>query len=253
MRSFLKKFGKRNEKQRKKMYLLPSYPRGFFLARFMTSLRRIFVCFHYRIPSKPPLNEIYWQATRPYKKQNLYPLQLSEAETKFGMAQLDIKSLERKLQLGIEDNNKLKIEVERFENQTSKLKSSNFELNQNIEAAMEKCDELTCERAALAEQLDLMEASHAEERLKLEATNSQQTKLIDFLQCKAEGQASKKKKVKFSRNSWCILIEMISNVSSVSPSSEQLKNCIKRSMKAIHASTRFVSNLSETRLFSFIN
>ena len=225
----------------------------FFLARFMTSLRRIFVCFDHRIPSKPPLNEIYWQATRPYKKQNLYPLQLSEAETKFGMAQLDIKSLERKLQLGIEDNNKLKIEVERFENQTSKLKSSNFELNQNIEAAMEKCDELTCERAALAEQLDLMEASHAEERLKLEATNSQQTKLIDFLQCKAEGQASKKKKVKFSRNSWCILIEMISNVSSVSPLSEQLKNCIKRSMKAIHASTRFVSNLSETRLFSFIN
>lgn len=120
---------------------------------------------------------------------------LSEAETKFGMAQLDIKSLERKLQLGTEDNNKLKIEVERFENQTSKLKSSNFELNQNIEAAMEKCDELTCERAALAEQLDLMEASHAEERLKLEATNSQQTKLIDFLQCKAEGQASKKKKL----------------------------------------------------------
>ena len=113
------------------------------------------------------------------------------------MAQLDIKSLERKLQLGIEDNNKLQIEVERLNNQTSKLKASNFELNQNIEAAMEKCDELTCERAALAEQLDLMEASHAEERLKLEATKSQQTKLIDFLQCKAEGQTPKKKKVGF--------------------------------------------------------
>ena len=112
------------------------------------------------------------------------------------MAQLDIKSLERKLQLQIEDNNKLQIEVERLNNHTSKLKASNFELNQNIEAAMEKCDELTCERAALAEQLDLMEASHAEERLKLEATSSQQTKLIDFLQCKAEGQAPKKKKVR---------------------------------------------------------
>lgn len=112
------------------------------------------------------------------------------------MAQLDIKSLERKLQLQIEDNNKLQIEVERLNSHTAKLKASNFELNQNIEAAMEKCDELTCERAALAEQLDLMEASHAEERLKLEATNSQQTKLIDFLQCKTEGQAPKKKKVR---------------------------------------------------------
>lgn len=103
--------------------------------------------------------------------------------------------MERKLQLGTEENNKLQIEIERLNNHTSKLKASNFELNQNIEAAMEKCEELTCERASLAEQLDLMEASHAEERLKLEATNSQQTKLIDFLQCKAEGQAPKKKKV----------------------------------------------------------
>jgi len=120
---------------------------------------------------------------------------LSEAETKAGMAQLDIKSLERKLQLGVEENNKLQIEIERLNSHISKLTASNFELNQNIEAAMEKCDELTCERAALAEQLDLMEASHAEERLKLEATSKQQTKLIDFLQCKAEGQGPKKKKL----------------------------------------------------------
>ncbi|CAH3013773.1 unnamed protein product [Porites evermanni] len=120
---------------------------------------------------------------------------LSEAEKKCGMAQLEVKSMERKLQLGTEENNKLQIEIERLNNHTSKLKASNFELNQNIEAAMEKCEELTCERASLAEQLDLMEASHAEERLKLEATNSQQTKLIDFLQCKAEGQAPKKKKL----------------------------------------------------------
>ena len=118
------------------------------------------------------------------------------------MAQLDIKSLERKLQLGVEENNKLQIEIERLNSHISKLTASNFELNQNIEAAMEKCDELTCERAALAEQLDLMEASHAEERLKLEATSKQQTKLIDFLQCKAEGQGPKKKKVKQRYTIW---------------------------------------------------
>ena len=111
------------------------------------------------------------------------------------MAQLQIKSLERKLQLAVEENNKLQIEIERLNNHITKLKASNFELNQNIEASLEKCDELVCERAVLAEQLDMMEASHAEERLKLEATSSQQSKLIDFLQCKAEGQATKKKKV----------------------------------------------------------
>ncbi|XP_067033704.1 citron rho-interacting kinase-like [Acropora muricata] len=120
---------------------------------------------------------------------------LSEAEKRAGMAQLQIKSLERKLQLAIEENNKLQIEIERLNNHITKLKASNFELNQNIEATLEKCDELVCERAVLAEQLDMMEASHAEERLKLEATSSQQSKLIDFLQCKAEGQATKKKKL----------------------------------------------------------
>ena len=65
--------------------------------------------------------------------------------------------------------------------------------------AMEKCEELTAERAALAEQLELMEAAHAEERLKLEATSSQQTKLIDFLQCKSEGQTPKKRKVSHAK------------------------------------------------------
>jgi predicted nuclease with TOPRIM domain len=60
---------------------------------------------------------------------------------------------------------------------------------------MEKYEEIHSERAALAEQLDVMESSYAEERLKLEATKAQQTKLIDFLQYKTEGQSLKKKKV----------------------------------------------------------
>ena len=75
------------------------------------------------------------------------------------------------------------------------LKKSNFELNQNIEGWVERYEELTNERVALAEQLELMEVTHNEERLKLEATRAQQTKLIDFLQCKTESQAPKKKKV----------------------------------------------------------
>ena len=134
------------------------------------------------------------------------------------MALLEIKSLERRLQLAVEENNKLVIEIERLNNHTTKLKASNFELNQNIEAAMEKCDELMCERAALAEQLDLMEASHAEERLKLEATNSQQTKLIDFLQCKAEGQAPKKKKVPFFHSISLIKLSLLDTEQTASTS-----------------------------------
>lgn len=60
---------------------------------------------------------------------------------------------------------------------------------------MEKYEEANNERATLAEQIELMESSYAEERLKLEATKAQQTKLIDFLQYKTEGQNTKKKKV----------------------------------------------------------
>lgn len=60
---------------------------------------------------------------------------------------------------------------------------------------MDKFEEVNNERAALAEQIEIMETSYAEERLKLEATKAQQTKLIDFLQYKTEGQNMKKKKV----------------------------------------------------------
>ena len=77
------------------------------------------------------------------------------------------------------------------------LKKSNFELNQNIESWDERYEELANERLALSEQLEVMEVTHNEERLKLEATSAQQTKLIDFLQCKTESRAPKKRKVLF--------------------------------------------------------
>ena len=71
-------------------------------------------------------------------------------------------------------------------------------MNQNIESAVEKYEEVNTERATLAEQIDIMESSYAEERLKLEATKAQQTKLIDFLQYKTEGQNMKKRKVRYA-------------------------------------------------------
>ncbi|EDO28161.1 predicted protein, partial [Nematostella vectensis] len=119
---------------------------------------------------------------------------LSEAEKKHGMAMLEVKSAERKLQLELEEKNKYKIESERLQGQIHNLKATNFELNQNIESVYEKVEGLHLERAALAEQLEVMETSYAEERLKLEATSAQQTKLIDFLQYKNEGACGKKRK-----------------------------------------------------------
>ncbi|XP_048583175.1 citron Rho-interacting kinase isoform X2 [Nematostella vectensis] len=120
---------------------------------------------------------------------------LSEAEKKHGMAMLEVKSAERKLQLELEEKNKYKIESERLQGQIHNLKATNFELNQNIESVYEKVEGLHLERAALAEQLEVMETSYAEERLKLEATSAQQTKLIDFLQYKNEGACGKKRKL----------------------------------------------------------
>lgn len=101
----------------------------------------------------------------------------------------------------------LALQVDRLTNTISVIKATNFELNQTVEQLAEKCEELTGEQLALAEQLEVMEAAHAEERLKLEATSSQQTKLIDFLQCKSEGQTPKKKRV--SSLSFCFVLSFV--------------------------------------------
>ena len=53
-----------------------------------------------------------------------------------------------------------------------------------IESLKERTDEIVVEKENLQNQLERTAFSHAEEKIKLESTLAQQTKLIDFLQKK---------------------------------------------------------------------
>lgn len=62
--------------------------------------------------------------------------------------------------------------------------SSNFALTVEIEELKERSDEVMSEKDNIQNQLERNAFQHAEEKIKLESTLAQQTKLIDFLQKK---------------------------------------------------------------------
>ena len=75
-------------------------------------------------------------------------------------------------------------------------KTSNFALSQDLETAMEKIDECLVAKENLQNQIERTAYAHAEEKIKLESTLAQQTKLIDFLNAKVVEDAPKGKKGK---------------------------------------------------------
>lgn len=82
-------------------------------------------------------------------------------------------------------------------------KTSNFSLSQELEAAREKLDEFLVEKENLQNQIERTAYAHAEEKIKLESTLAQQTKLIDFLNAKVIEETPKGKKGKVSFAFFC--------------------------------------------------
>lgn len=74
--------------------------------------------------------------------------------------------------------------MSQLEDLSAQQTSSNFALTVEIEGLKEKQDETIMEKENLENQLERTSFSHAEEKIKLESTLAQQTKLIDFLQKK---------------------------------------------------------------------
>ncbi|KAK3710123.1 hypothetical protein QZH41_001607 [Actinostola sp. cb2023] len=136
----------------------------------------------------------YDKAARSLAEEKL--VKFKEGLDEFQNARIrEVNDMNEKLERQSKRTDELTELNERIESQISNLRAANFQMNQNIESAVEKYEEVNTERATLAEQIDIMESSYAEERLKLEATKAQQTKLIDFLQYKTEGQNMKKRKL----------------------------------------------------------
>ncbi|KAK2102733.1 hypothetical protein P7K49_020400 [Saguinus oedipus] len=86
----------------------------------------------------------------------------------------------------------------KLQQQMDLQKNHIFRLTQGLQEALDRADLLKTERSDLEYQLENIQVLYSHEKVKMEGTISQQTKLIDFLQAKMD-QPAKKKKGLFSR------------------------------------------------------
>uniref|UniRef100_I3KTN1 Citron Rho-interacting kinase n=1 Tax=Oreochromis niloticus TaxID=8128 RepID=I3KTN1_ORENI len=118
---------------------------------------------------------------------------LNDLEKKHAMLEMNARSLQQKLETERELKQRLMEEQAKLQQQMDLQKSHIFRLTQGLQDALDQTDMLKTERTDLEYQLENMQAVYSHEKVKMEGTISQQTKLIDFLQAKMD-QPTKKKK-----------------------------------------------------------
>ncbi|XP_064210250.1 citron rho-interacting kinase isoform X2 [Anguilla rostrata] len=123
---------------------------------------------------------------------------LNDLEKKHAMLEMNARSLQQKLESERELKQRLLDEQGKLQQQMDLQKTHIFRLTQGLQDALDQTDLLKTERTDLEYQLENIQAVYSHEKVKMEGTISQQTKLIDFLQAKMD-QPSKKKKGIFGR------------------------------------------------------
>ncbi|XP_040206449.1 citron Rho-interacting kinase isoform X2 [Rana temporaria] len=123
---------------------------------------------------------------------------LNDLEKKHTMLEMNARSLQQKLETERELKQRLLEEQAKLQQQMDLQKNHIFRLTQGLQEALDRADLLKTERSDLEYQLENMQVLYSHEKVKMEGTISQQTKLIDFLQAKMD-QPSKKKKGLFGR------------------------------------------------------
>ncbi|CAF92350.1 unnamed protein product, partial [Tetraodon nigroviridis] len=118
---------------------------------------------------------------------------LNDLEKKHSMLEMNARSLQQKLETERELKQRLMEEQGKLQQQMDLQKSHIFRLTQGLQDALDQTDMLKTERTDLEYQLENIQAVYSHEKVKMEGTISQQTKLIDFLQAKMD-QPTKKKK-----------------------------------------------------------
>ncbi|KAM3826151.1 citron Rho-interacting kinase isoform 2-T2 [Vipera latastei] len=123
---------------------------------------------------------------------------LNDLEKKHAMLEMNARSLQQKLETERELKQRLLEEQAKLQQQMDLQKNHIFRLTQGLQEALDRADLLKSERSDLEYQLENIQVLYSHEKVKMEGTISQQTKLIDFLQAKMD-QPAKKKKGLFSR------------------------------------------------------
>ncbi|CAH6778807.1 Cit [Phodopus roborovskii] len=131
---------------------------------------------------------------------------LSDLEKKHAMLEMNARSLQQKLETERELKQRLLEEQAKLQQQMDLQKSHIFRLTQGLQEALDRADLLKTERSDLEYQLENIQVLYSHEKVKMEGTISQQTKLIDFLQAKMD-QPAKKKKVPLQYNELKLALE----------------------------------------------
>ncbi|XP_020561879.1 citron Rho-interacting kinase isoform X1 [Oryzias latipes] len=142
---------------------------------------------------------------------------LTDLEKKHSMLEMNARSLQQKLESERDVKQRLLEEQEKLQQQMDAQKTHIFRLTQGLQDALDQTDLLKTERTDLEYQLENiqlhLQAAYSHEKVKMEGTITQQTKLIDFLQAQAHG-GSKKKKGIFGRRREDLLAAMAAQAQS---------------------------------------
>uniref|UniRef100_A0A8C7B786 Citron Rho-interacting kinase n=1 Tax=Neovison vison TaxID=452646 RepID=A0A8C7B786_NEOVI len=131
---------------------------------------------------------------------------LNDLEKKHAMLEMNARSLQQKLETERELKQRLLEEQAKLQQQMDMQKNHIFRLTQGLQEALDRADLLKTERSDLEYQLENIQVLYSHEKVKMEGTISQQTKLIDFLQAKMD-QPAKKKKVPLQYNELKVALE----------------------------------------------
>uniref|UniRef100_G3PJW2 Citron rho-interacting serine/threonine kinase b n=1 Tax=Gasterosteus aculeatus TaxID=69293 RepID=G3PJW2_GASAC len=134
---------------------------------------------------------------------------LNDLEKKQAMLEMNALTWQQKLESERDLKQRLLEEQEKLQQQMDAQKTHIFRLTQGLQDALDQTDLLKTERTDLEYQLENIQvlAVYSHEKVKMEGTITQQTKLIDFLQAQAHG-GSKKKKGLFGRRREDLLAAM---------------------------------------------
>ncbi|XP_072443309.1 citron Rho-interacting kinase-like isoform X2 [Chiloscyllium punctatum] len=124
---------------------------------------------------------------------------LSDLEKKHTMLEMNARGLQQKLETERELKHRLIEEQTKLQQQLDMHKTHIFRLTQGLQEALDQADLLKTEQSDLEYQIANMQMVFSHDRVKLEGTITQQSKLIDFLQSKMDPPIKKKKQSLFGR------------------------------------------------------
>ncbi|XP_062854955.1 citron Rho-interacting kinase isoform X2 [Trichomycterus rosablanca] len=143
---------------------------------------------------------------------------LGDLEKKHSMLEMNARSLQQKLETERELKQRLVDEQAKLQQQLDMQKSHIFRLTQGLQDALDQTDLLKTERTDLEYQLENIQAAYSHEKVKMEGTITQQTKLIDFLQAKVDHHSKKKKGIFGGRRREDLLAALAAQNQSQAPS-----------------------------------